>query len=194
MSKFVHMELSTSDAEAAQKFYKAIFGWKYQKMKMADGTVYIGFSGEGDGIGGGIMKSPDPNMPPHWLGYVGVGSVKKTIAKVEKAGGKVMVPSMEIPNVGRLAIFADPQGATFAVWEPLARPAEAASVEQAPAEAAPKAKKTAKKKAGKKEAAAAEAAPAPAKKKAGKKEAAAAEAAPAPAKKKAGKKKAGKKG
>jgi predicted enzyme related to lactoylglutathione lyase len=195
MSKFVHMELNTSDPEAAQKFYKSVFGWKYQKMKMDDGTVYVGFTGDGDGIGGGISKSQDPNMPPAWLGYVGVDSVKRTIAKVEKSGGKVVVPRMEIPNIGRLAIFTDPQGAVFAVWEPIARPAdtttaEPAAAQQAP-EAAPKAKKTAKKAAGKKAAkkeAAAEPAPA-AGKKAAKKEAAA-EPAPAAGKKKATKKKA----
>lgn len=214
MSKFVHMELNTSDVEAAQKFYKAIFGWKYNKMKMEDGSVYIGFSGDGEGIGGGMQKNPNPGAPSSWTGYVGVASVKKTIAKVEKNGGKVILPEMPIPNMGSLAIFTDPQGAVFAVWQPAMKapePApEPAKVEQAPAEAAPaKAKKTAKKaggkKAAKKEAVAAEPAPEAAKagkktakkvggKKAAKKQAAPVEAAPAPEPKKATKKKAAKKG
>ena len=191
MSKFVHMELNTSDPEAAQKFYKALFGWKYQKMKMEDGSIYVGFTAEGDGIGGGIGKLQDPNSPPHWMGYVGVDSVKRTIAKVEKNGGKVLVPRMEIGSVGVLAIFTDPQGAAFAVWEQLARSGEATAeppdAEQAPAEAAPKAKKKAAKKAGGKQAAEAEAEPAKAGKRAGKK-AAEAEAEPAKAGKRAGKK------
>jgi predicted enzyme related to lactoylglutathione lyase len=198
MSKFVHMELNTSDVEAAQKFYKAIFGWKYQKMKMEDGSVYIGFTGDGDGIGGGMQNNPNPGAPSSWTGYVGVASVKKTIAKVEKNGGKVILPEMPIPNMGSLAIFTDPQGAVFAVWQPAMKAPEPAPAAAAPAEAAPaKAKKAAKKaggkKAAKKDAVAAEPAPAPAKKtakKAAKKDAAAAE--PAPAKKTA--KKAAKKG
>jgi predicted enzyme related to lactoylglutathione lyase len=142
MSKFVHMELSTSDPEAAQKFYKAIFGWKYQKMKMADGTVYVGIKAGEEGIGG-LQKHPIPGAPPSWLGYVGVDSVKRTIAKVEKNGGKVMMPQMDIPGMGSLAIFTDPQGAAFAIWQPSARPAEGAA-EPAAAEPAP-AKKVAKK-------------------------------------------------
>lgn len=190
MSKFVHMELNTSDVEAAQKFYKAIFGWKYQKMKMEDGSVYIGFTGEGEGIGGGMQKNPNPGAPSSWTGYVGVASVKKTIAKVEKNGGRVIMPEMPIPNMGSLAVFTDPQGAVFAVWQPAMKAPEAAepaAVEQAPAEAAPAkaSKKTAKKaggkKAAKKAAAPVEAAPEP-------------QAAPAKAGKKAAKKKTSKKG
>lgn len=200
MSKFVHMELNTSDLEAAQKFYKAIFGWKYQKMKMADGSVYLGFSGEGDGIGGGMQKNPNPDAPSSWTGYVGVASVKKTIAKVEKNGGTVVLPEMPIPNMGSLAIFTDPQGAVFAVWQPAMKAAEPAA-EPAPVEqVAAKPAKKAGKKAAKKDAAP-EPAPAPAKnKKASKKtakKAAAADPTPEPAKKtskKAPKKKASKKG
>jgi uncharacterized protein len=171
MSKFVHMELSTSDPEAAQKFYKAVFQWKYQKMKMADGTVYVGFTGDGDGIGGGIQKSHSPDAPPHWLGYVGVDSVKRTIAKVEKNGGKVLLPQMEIPGIGWLAIFTDPQGAAFAVWQQDPRQgatAEPAAAAQAAPPAAKKASKKVSKKASKK-AAAAKPAAKPAAKKAAKK-------------------------
>jgi predicted enzyme related to lactoylglutathione lyase len=209
MSKFVHMELNTSDPEAAQKFYKAIFGWKSQKMKMDDGSVYIGIKAGEESIGG-IQKNPAPDAPPHWLGYVGVDSIKKTSAKVEKSGGRVLMGEMPIPNMGSLAVYADPQGAVFAVWQPAKSAAapETAAVQQAPAEAAPaKAKKTAKKaggkKAAKKEAVAAEPAPAKASKKtakkaggkkAAKKQAAPVEVAPAPEPKKATKKRASKKG
>ncbi len=144
MSKFVHMELNTSDPEAAQKFYKAIFGWKFPKMKMADGSVYIGIANDEGGIGG-IQKNPNPKAPPAWVGYVGVESVKRTIAKVEKNGGKVIMPQMDIPNMGSLAVFADPQGAVFAIWQPAAKPADvaaapAAAPKKAPAAKAPAAK------------------------------------------------------
>jgi predicted enzyme related to lactoylglutathione lyase len=171
------MELNTSDPEAAQKFYKAIFGWKYKKMKMEGGGVYVGIMVGEEGIGG-IQKSPHPEAPPHWLGYVGVQSIKKTSAKVEKGGGKVLLPEMPIAGMGSLAIYSDPQGAMFAVWQPGMQAPPAAAEPAATQAAAPAKKKTAKKAAGKK---------------AAKKEAATAEPAPA-AKKKVTKKKASKKG
>lgn len=195
MSTFVHMELSTSDVKAAKQFYKALFGWKYKDMKMPEG-VYTGIvTAEGQPIGG-MQKNPMPEAPNNWLGYVGVASVKKTIAKVTKLGGTVLVPETEVGGMGKLAIFTDPQGAAFAIWESAA-PAPAEPASESPAEEKSAKKKAAKKQAAKKTPAksaeaSAEAKPAkPAKKAAAKKAAvkpAAKQAAKKPAAKKAAKK------
>jgi uncharacterized protein len=134
MGTFVHHELNTSDPAAAKKFYKGLFGWTFQDMKMPDGSVYSMFKA-GDNEGGGIQKHPMPGAPNAWLQYVGVASVKKAMAKAVKLGAKVIVDFMPVPGHGALGVFADPTGATCAVWEPSAQPA---------------AKKTAKKKAAKK--------------------------------------------
>jgi predicted enzyme related to lactoylglutathione lyase len=40
---------------------------------------------------------------------------------VEKLGGKVCLPPKDIPMVGRIAIFTDPQGATLGLFQPVAR-------------------------------------------------------------------------
>ncbi|MCB9593025.1 MAG: VOC family protein [Sandaracinaceae bacterium] len=142
MSKFVHMELNTSDAKGAKAFYKGVFGWKIQDMKMPEGVYSMIASAQGEGIGG-IQQNPSPDMPPAWLGYVGVESIAKTIKKIEKRGGKV-VHQGDVPGMGKLAIFLDPQNVACALWEP-APPA-------APEKKASK-KKAAKKKAAKKKAA-----------------------------------------
>ena len=133
MGMFVHHELNTSDPAAAKKFYKGLFGWKFEDMKMPDGNVYSMFKASAD-EGGGIQKSPMPGAPNAWLQYIGVPSVKKAMAKVKKLGGKVVVPFMPVPGHGALGIFLDPTGASCAVWEA----------------AAPAPKKAAKKKASKK--------------------------------------------
>ena len=65
-----------------------------------------------------MLKHPMPGAPNAWLQYVGVASVKKTMAKAAKLGGKVIVEFMPVPGHGALGIFADPTGATCAVWEP----------------------------------------------------------------------------
>jgi predicted enzyme related to lactoylglutathione lyase len=156
MNTFVHMELNTSDPKAAKQFYKAVFGWEYQDMPMPEG-VYTMVQGIG-----GITQHPMPDAPSSWLGYVGVDSVERTVAKVEKAGGNVVMGRTEIPGMGCFAVFTDPQGAPFAIWEAAAP----ASTEQATE--APTSKKTGKKKSASKKKSAVAAEPA-AEKKPGKK-------------------------
>jgi uncharacterized protein len=57
-----------------------------------------------------------PQAPVTWLPYVEVDDVKKTIAKAEKAGAKVVVPRMDIGKNGIIGIFVDPAGAMLGVW------------------------------------------------------------------------------
>lgn len=148
MSTFVHMELNTSDPEAAKQFYEEVFGWSYQDMEMPDG-VYTMISSPSGGIGG-IMQNPMPEAPSSWLGYVAVDSVDRTVSTVEDAGGTVVMPATDIPNMGRFAVFTDPQGAMFAAWE-VAAPGSAEQATEAPS----KKKSSKKKSAGKKKSAAA---------------------------------------
>jgi predicted enzyme related to lactoylglutathione lyase len=173
MSTFVHMELSTSDVEAAKEFYQAIFGWQYHDMDSPTGPYTFVMAGEKPI--GGMQANPMPEHPSNWLGYVGVESVARTVAAIESHGGKVLVPETQVGDMGKLAIFTDPQGAAFAIWEAVMP----AATEPAPSEKQPGKKKAAKKKAAKKSAEKAPAEAAPAKKASAKK----APAKKAPAKK-----------
>jgi len=67
--------------------------------------------------GGGLTKKMMPGQPTAWLNYVEVASVKKTMAKAEKAGAKALVSFQEIGEMGAIGIFMDPQGAALGVWE-----------------------------------------------------------------------------
>jgi len=69
---------------------------------------------------GGLMALPeeDPSAPPHWIIYIGTPDVDATVEAAEKLGGKVLKGAADIPNVGRFAVLADPQGAAFAVYTP----------------------------------------------------------------------------
>jgi predicted enzyme related to lactoylglutathione lyase len=142
MSTFVHMELSTSDVEAAKEFYQAIFGWQYHDMDSPTGPYTFVMAGEKPI--GGMQANPMPEVPSNWLGYIGVESVARTVAEIESHGGKVLLPETQVGEMGKLAIFTDPQGAAFAIWE---------AVMPAASEPPPSAKKASKKKAGKKAAA-----------------------------------------
>src|SRR5258706_3471345 len=67
--------------------------------------------------GGGLTKKMMPGQPTAWLSYVEVASVKKTMAKAEKAGAKAVLPFQEIGGMGAIGVFVDPQGAALGVWE-----------------------------------------------------------------------------
>lgn len=112
---FSWCELMTSDAEAATHFYTELFGWSVEKMPMADMTYTVVKTGE-EGIGGIMPMSADAQgMPPQWGVYVTVDDVDAVAKKAEELGAKIVMPLTDIPNVGRLCAFQDPQGAVISV-------------------------------------------------------------------------------
>jgi hypothetical protein len=106
-------ELGTRDVEAAKRFYGAVFGWT------SKGDDYTEWQIEGRTIGGAndIQKIGMPDsVPPHWLVYFAVKSADATADRAKELGGAVNMPATDIPNMGRFAVLADPQGAVFAVF------------------------------------------------------------------------------
>jgi predicted enzyme related to lactoylglutathione lyase len=104
-------ELMTNDTGAATTFYTSLFGWTPKVS-----PEYTEFS-VGNTPDAGMMKI-DPkwgNVPPNWMPYFQVNDADATAAKATELGGRVMTGPTDIPNVGRFAVVADPQGAVFAV-------------------------------------------------------------------------------
>ena len=64
------------------------------------------------------MKLPDSSLPSLWVPYVGVDDADETVAKAKELGASTIMDPMDVPNVGRLAVLRDPQGATFAIIKP----------------------------------------------------------------------------
>jgi predicted enzyme related to lactoylglutathione lyase len=54
-------------------------------------------------------------MPPHWMLYVSVADCDERAAKAKELGASVAFPPFDIPNVGRIAILSDAQGAFFSL-------------------------------------------------------------------------------
>ena len=113
---FVWVELGTSDADAAQRFYEQVFGWTTTDMGPEYGGYRIFNRGE-TGIAG-LMALPDESMPPHWQPYVAVDDPDRTTTKATELGGSALMEPMDVPNVGRIAVLRDPQGATFGIIKP----------------------------------------------------------------------------
>ncbi len=113
---FAHIELTTTDLGKAKKFYKKLFDWKLTDTPMGAGGGIYTMIVPGKGPGGGMQSQPMPEAPVTWLPYVEVDSVKKSLAKAEKNGAKVVLPPMDIGKNGIIGIFVDPAGAMLGVW------------------------------------------------------------------------------
>jgi uncharacterized protein len=112
--KFVWDELHTKDQPAAGKFYGALFGWT-GKIGEGDPMKYWHWMNAGKDIGG-MMTLMQPNVPPHWLGYVGVSDVEGLTKKAAELGGKVLMEPMDVPKVGKFSVVQDPTGAVFSLF------------------------------------------------------------------------------
>ena len=119
-SYFVWYELTTNDIDAAQKFYGDVIGWKTQDSG-TPGMDYRQWTMGGTPIGGLMSIPPDAaahGMRPGWLGYLNVADLDASIAEIQKAGGTLRMPGMDMPGVGRIALLTDPQGAAFYIIQP----------------------------------------------------------------------------
>ena len=114
---FVHIELHTGDVAKAKEFYSKLFDWKLEDITMPGGGGDYTMINVGEGTGGGIMTSVSPDVPPHWLAYVGVDDVAASTAKAKALGAKVVQDVIEVGSHGWMSIIVDPTGATFALWK-----------------------------------------------------------------------------
>jgi predicted enzyme related to lactoylglutathione lyase len=110
---FVHAELLTRDVARAKAFYEELFDWKLEDIPGMDYTTVD----VGEGVGGGIMKSPMPDIPSHWLAYVLVDDVAAATEKARALGATVVKEVTEIAGYGQFSVIIDPTGAALGLWQ-----------------------------------------------------------------------------
>ena len=109
---------SSSDPDGAAAFYGGLFGWELEDTMPADAPGKY-FQGRlNGGLVGAVGSQMDDAAPATWNTYIWVESADDTAAKVREAGGSVLSEPMDIFDSGRMAFFADPEGAVFGVWQP----------------------------------------------------------------------------
>ena len=111
------IELSVPNADAAARFYGELMGWRATEPGPPETGGYRMFEQGGKSVGG-LMGHMQEGQPTAWATYVSVADADDTAAKVAAAGGTVVVEPMDVMDIGRMAIFADPTGAVFGVWQP----------------------------------------------------------------------------
>jgi len=112
--RFIWEGLTAEDPSAAASFYSKVLGWRAEAWP-ADSSYTI-FNAARGGVAG---VSRGQGGRGGWMAYIGADDVDASVAAAEKLGGKVQSPATDIPQVGRIAVIADPQGATFTLMKPL---------------------------------------------------------------------------
>jgi predicted enzyme related to lactoylglutathione lyase len=112
------VDTSQPDPEAAAAFYGGLFGWEFEDVMPpgSKGTYLTARLRGGDVAAVGSIPEGAPPMAM-WNTYVWVQSADLTAAKVLDAGGKVLMDPFDVMDAGRMAVFADPEGAVFCVWQ-----------------------------------------------------------------------------
>jgi uncharacterized protein len=118
-----HFEIPADDVERASKFYTVVFEWNMQKLANPEDPSkdYWFFDTKDEngnkGIGGGLMKR---QAPEHSVtNYITVPSIDNYASKIEEAGGKVIMPRTEIPEMGFILVFLDTENNMFGLYESL---------------------------------------------------------------------------
>lgn len=108
----VHVEIPAAHVAGAAKFYESLFGWKMQHVPEMNYTMWE----DGSGSGGGFNEVSVENPVGQVLVYIDSEDIDADLKKVEKLGGSVVQPKMEIPSTGWFGLFKDPTGNVLALY------------------------------------------------------------------------------
>lgn len=112
------IDTSQPDPHAAADFYTGVFGWEFEEAMPpgSEGTYLMARIRGGDVA---AVAALAPGAPPRatWNTYVAVDSADRAADRVREAGGRALVDPFDVMDAGRMAVFADPEGAVFSVWQ-----------------------------------------------------------------------------
>lgn len=107
-------EIPTADLERAIRFYETVMGVSLKREDMGPMQMAVFPYEEGASVGGALTFMPDGQQPGAngSIVYLFAGDdLSDTLARVEPAGGSVMVPKTLIsPEIGYFAVFRDCEG------------------------------------------------------------------------------------
>jgi uncharacterized protein len=128
MTNIAYFDIPADNIDRAKHFYSSLLGWKieptkapmdkaavaasqYQDIttgKPAEGTLHMG---------GMYRRQKDETIKT----FVAVDDIDAVLAKVEKLGGKIVMPKWAINGVGLVAMIEDTEGNGFGIWKPLVK-------------------------------------------------------------------------
>ncbi|MEU5609876.1 VOC family protein [Streptomyces sparsogenes] len=101
---------------ATQDFYHALFGWEFTPGPQHLGPYVRARIGDLPVAGLGELP-PERHLPVAWTMYLASDDADETAELIRACGGTVAVGPLDAGEAGRMALAADPEGATFGVWQ-----------------------------------------------------------------------------
>jgi predicted enzyme related to lactoylglutathione lyase len=125
MANIGHFMIPADNVDRAKHFYHNLLGWKIEPtrnpMDMAQiaemqyHDISTGAVKEGTMNTGGLYRR---HRKESILNFVLVDDIDTVLAKVEKLGGRIMMPKEEIKGVGLTAMIQDSEGNVIGLWKP----------------------------------------------------------------------------
>jgi len=112
------VELSSPDVDASVAFYGALFGWDVPVPENPEQTGGYRIALKDGKPAAGMMPQMQEGQPPVWTTYVSAADADAIASAVKAAGGNAIAEPMDVMDLGRMAVFADPTGAVFGTWQP----------------------------------------------------------------------------
>jgi uncharacterized protein len=113
---FVHFEIPADSLERAKTFYQEVFGWRIESIEGFPNYWGARVSDDDSDLHGAVYDRSDGEIPTP-LFYIGVDSVDATLEKLRAEGGTVTMPKQAVPSMGWFAVFKDPEGNLFGIWQ-----------------------------------------------------------------------------
>ena len=110
---FCWSQIVAKNVDALVPFYTALFGWTPSPM----GEGQVVFSRGEEQVGSAMQMAPGSDKATDWLNYVAVESLAASTKTLQTAGAELIYGPVAVPQMGSFAVFADPTGASIALWE-----------------------------------------------------------------------------
>jgi predicted enzyme related to lactoylglutathione lyase len=110
------IDVATDDLDGSIAFYGALLGCEFERGGEEVGGYSTALKG-GKRLFG-VTPKMMPEQPTVWSSYIATDDADKTSELVESNGGTVIVPAMDVTDIGRMAVYLDPTGAAIGVWQP----------------------------------------------------------------------------
>ncbi|HEY2044634.1 MAG TPA: VOC family protein [Jatrophihabitans sp.] len=109
------VDLGVDDVGAARLFYESLFGWQIMDGPPEAGGYLMCMKNGRPAAGLGPKMSE--GQPSSWTAYLAADDADAVSAAIRDNGGQLLMEPMDVMDVGKMAIAADPGGAVFGVWQ-----------------------------------------------------------------------------
>lgn len=120
LNPFIWQELVTTDQETSGVFFSKLLDWNLKQVDADEFATYTLFQKDGRDIAGMMNPTPDtPDKGSYWHSYIAVEDIDNCAEQTVELGGKVLVSSHNVPDVGRICAISDPTGAIVYLMQPV---------------------------------------------------------------------------